>query len=257
MAFRFFVQPNEINWQEKKASISDYDSVNKISRVLRLRESDQIVLLDGKGIYYNAQILSFFSRGIQCRLLSRKSINTEPELKITIAQALLKGPKFDYLLQKNTEVGVCEFIPITTERTVVKLDEEDVHLRDIDRKINRYQKIVQEAAQQSERGLVPNVRNLMSLEELCRANIGAYDLKLACLERAQTNGVKEVLNSVQGKVQKILILIGPEGGFTDGEAKLITSSGFTSVTLGKRIFRAETVGTVLSGILFFYFNDLK
>ncbi len=256
MVYRFFIAPNQINWQEKKATISDSDHTYKISRVLRLRENDQIILLDGNGLSYNAQISSFFSRAVQCRLLSRRSVNTEPDLKITIAQSLLKGPKFDYALQKSIEVGVSEYIPITTSRTVVRFEENGSPL-ELEKRIQRYQKIARDAAEQSERGVVPIVKDVLSLEELCRQNLTKYDLKLICLERSQTNGIKEVLNSLQEKVQKILILIGPEGGFTDEEAKLALSSGFTSVSLGKRIYRAETVGVVISGILFFYFNDLK
>lgn len=256
MNYRFFIEPQELNWQEKKANISDSDQTYKISRVLRLKENDQIVLLDGKGLIYNAQIASFYSRGVQCRLLSRRSVNTEPDLKITIAQSLLKGPKFDYALQKNTEIGVCEFIPIITERTVVRFDDNGVS-RELDHKINRYQKIVQDASEQSERGVVPKIQNIMTLEELCKINLTNYDLKLICLERSSTNGIKEVLNSIQDKIQKVLVCIGPEGGFTEAEAKLLISSGFTSVSLGKRIYRAETVGMVISSILFFYFNELK
>lgn len=256
MSHRFFVNPSEINWQEKKATITDSDHAYKISRVLRLGENDQIVLLDGHGLVYNAQIASFFSRAVQCRLLSRRATNTESDLKITIAQSLLKGPKFDYALQKNTEIGACEFIPVTTQRTVIKLQEKETSF-DINKRIERYSKIVRDAAEQSERGIVPLIRNLVSVEELCRANLSEYDLKLVCLERSQTNGIKEVLNSVQDKVQKVLVLIGPEGGFTEDEAKMVLSAGFTSVSLGKRIYRAETVGVVVSSILFFYFNDLK
>ena len=256
MSYRFFINPHQVNWQEKKASISDQEQTHKISRVLRLRENDQIILLDGTGLIYNAQITSFFSRAVQCRLLSRRSSNTDPELKITIAQSLLKGPRFDYVLQKCTEIGAFEFIPIATERTVVRINEDDVS-RDIDRRINRYQSIAQDAAEQSERGSVPAVKNVMTLEELCKINLSAYDLKLICAERSQTNGIKEVLNSIQSKVQKVLLLIGPEGGFTENELKQVLSSGFTSVSLGKRIYRSETVGMLLSGILFFYFNDLK
>ena len=256
MSHRFFINPHQVNWQEKKASISDQEQTHKISRVLRLKENDQIVLLDGTGLVYNAQIVSFFSRAIQCRLLSRRSLNTDPELKITIAQAMLKGPKFDYVLQKCTEIGVSEFIPVTTERTVIRIDEDGMS-RDADRRINRYQKIAQDAAEQSERGFVPVIKNLMTIDELCKINLSVYDLKLICAERSQTNGIKEVLNDIQSKVQKILLLIGPEGGFTESELKLVLSSGFTSVSLGKRIYRSETVGMVLSGILFFYFNDLR
>lgn len=256
MSYRFFVSPQQLNWQEKKASISDQEQTHKISRVLRLRENDQIVLLDGTGLIYNAQIISFFSRAVQCRLLSRRSTNTDPELKITIAQAMLKGPKFDYVLQKCTEIGVSEFIPVATERTVIRINENDVS-RDIDRRIDRYQSIVQDAAEQSERGFVPTVKNVMTLDELCKTNLAGYDLKLVCAERSQTNGIKEVLNSIQTKIQKVLLLIGPEGGFTENELKQVLSSDFTSVSLGKRIYRSETVGMLLSGILFFYFNDLK
>ena len=215
--------------------------------MLRLRENDQIVLLDGSGLIYNAQIASFFSRAIQCRLLSRRSVNTEPDLKITIAQSLLKGPKFDFALQKNIEVGISEFIPVITSRTVVRVEGNGSPL-ELENRVQRFQKIVRDAAEQSERGMIPMVKNIVSIE---------YDLKLVCLERSQTNGIKEVLNSLQTKVHKVLILIGPEGGFTEDEVKLSLSSGFTSVSLGKRIYRAETVGMVISGILFFYFNDLR
>lgn len=256
MSHRFFVNPHQINWQEKKANISDQEQTHKISRVLRLRENDQIVLLDGAGLIYNAQIISFFSRTVQCRLLSRRSTNTDPELKITVAQSMLKGPNFDYVLQKCTEIGVSEFVPVATKRTIVRINEDDVS-RDVDRKINRYQNIIRDAAEQSERGSVPVVKNLMTIEELCKINLSAYDLRLICTERSQTNGIKEVLNSIQSKVQKILLLIGPEGGFTEDEIKKVLSSDFISVSLGKRIYRSETVGMLLSGILFFYFNDLK
>lgn len=256
MSYRFFIEPKQLNWQEKKATIFDFDQTYKISKVLRLRENDQIILLDGSGLIYNAQIISFFSKAIQCRLLSRRSVNTEPNLKITIAQALLKGPRFDYALQKNTEIGVFEFIPVTTERTVIRVEENGV-LKELDRKIDRYQKIVRDASEQSERGLVPKVNNILSLEELTKINLSNYDLKLVCLERSQTNGIKEVLNSIQDKIQKVLICIGPEGGFTDDEAKLLLGKGFISVSLGKRIYRSETVGTVISSILFFYFNELN
>ena len=255
MSHRFFINPHEINWQDKKAEIADSDQTYKISRVLRLRENDQIVLLDGKGLLYNAQILSFYSRRIQCRLLSRKAVNTEPELKITIAQAILKGPKFDYFLQKNTEIGVCEFIPVTTQRTVVKVDG-DEDIRGLDRKIDRFQKIVQDAAEQSERGMTPTVKDIVSIDELCR-NLGNYDLKLLCQERSGANTIKDVLNSIQDKVQKCLILIGPEGGFTDDEVKTVLQSEFISVSLGKRIYRAETVSMVISSVLFYFFNELK
>ncbi len=253
---RFFIPSKEINWQEKKANVSSPDQLHKISRVLRLRTDDQIVLLDGSGIAYNAQIMSFLPRTIQCRLLSRKSLNTEPDLKITICQALLKGSKFDFALQKNTEIGVCEFIPLVTERTVIRTEDGE-NGKDSDNKIIRYQRIVRDAAEQSERGAIPKVGDCLSIDELCKQNLSSYDLKLVCLERSQTNGIKEVLNSVQTKIQKVIVVIGPEGGLTEDEAKILSSNGFTPVTLGKRIFRAETAGMVISSILFFYFNELK
>ena len=256
MTPRFFIPQKEINWQEKKANLSSPDQLHKISRVLRLRTDDQIVLLDGSGIAYNAQIISLLPKSVQCKLLSRKALNTEPDLKITIAQSLLKGSKFDYALQKNTEIGAYDFIPLVTERTVIKPEEDEIG-KDTDNKTIRYQRIVRDAAEQSERGLIPKVYNTISVEELCKQNLSGYGLKLVCLERSQTNGIKEILNSVQDRVQKVLIVIGPEGGLSENESKLFTSDGFVSVSLGKRIFRAETVGIVISSILFFYFNELK
>ena len=258
MTYRFFINPQEINWQEKKAVISDPDHTYKISKVLRLQESDQIVLLDGNGLFYNAQITSFFSRKVQCRLLSRMSVSTEPNLRIAIAQSLLKGARFDYALQKNTEIGISEFIPIRCERTIIKITENNSSVRqDMEERIDRFENIVLNAAEQSERGVVPKVQNMMSLEELFKLNLASYDLKLFCLERSQTNSLKEVLNSIQTKIHTVLILIGPEGGFTDNESKLAISNDFTPVSLGKRIYRSETVGIIISSILFFYFNDLN
>ena len=257
MTFRFFVNPREVNWQEKKANISEPDNTYKISKVLRLKENDQIILLDGNGIVYNAQISSFFSRAVQCRLLSRRSVNTEAALKITIAQTLIRGPRFDYALQKNTEIGVYEFIPVISERTLIRLDGDDSAV-EAEKKADRYQRIVKSAAEQSERGLVPKVQTPLKLEELCKQNLSDYDLKIMCHERMQSACLlKELLNGVQEKVEKVIVLIGPEGGFNEDESKLVISGGFTPVTLGKRIYRAETVGTVISSILFFYFNELK
>lgn len=256
MSYRFFISPKDINWQEKKATVADYDHTYKMLKVLRLKENDQIILLDGQGLIYNAQISSIYSKNINCRLLSRRSAGTEPNLKITIAQSLLKGSKFDYLLQKNVEIGVFSFVPVACERTVVKIQEEDT-LQGLDKKAERYQKIAMDAAEQSERGIVPQVKDLVSLQDLCKSNLANYDLKLICVERSQTNGIKEVLNSLQSKVEKVIVLIGPEGGFTESEVKLAGSYGFTPVSLGKRIFRSETVSVAISSILFFYFNDLK
>lgn len=253
--YRFFVNSHEINWQDKKATIQNPNQSNKISRVLRLRENDQIVLLDGNGLSYTAQITSFFSRGVQCRLLSRRAINTEPKLKITVAQALLKGNRFDYALQKNTELGAYEFIPVTCKRTVVRYDDED--LRSVDKKLNRFQAIVQGAAEQSERGMVPIVKDVVTVEELCKSNLSDYDLKLICQERSDASPIKKVLDGLQEKINKILLFVGPEGGFMEEEINQVLKSGFISVNLGKRIYRAETVGTVLLSILYFYFNELN
>lgn len=253
---RFFISQKEINWQEKKATISGADQLHKMSRVLRLRENDQITLLDGSGLIYSAQILSLMPRSAQCRLLSRKALNTEPDLKITLAQSLLKGSKFDYVLQKNTEIGVAEFIPLVCERTVVKPDEKEAEY-EADNRLVRYQRIVRDAAEQSERGIVPIVKEICYLDGLLKQNLSGFDLKLICLERTHANGIKEVLNSVQDKVQKVIVLIGPEGGFTENESKIVQTNGFIPVSLGKRIFRAETAPVVISSILFFYFNELK
>lgn len=258
MAYRFFIQPKEIKWNEKTAVILDPEQTYKISNVLRLRENEQIVLLDGSGLVYNAQIASFHSRKVHCRLLSRMSVSTEPSLKITLAQSLLKGSKFDYVLQKNTEIGICEFIPVTTEKCIIKIPEDNLPYNHTSKeKTNRYQKIATGAAEQSERGIVPVVQNVMTFEELCNSNLAMFDLMFICLERSQSNNIKEILNSIQNKIQKVLILIGPEGGFSENEVKLAASKGFTPVNLGKRIYRSETVGIVVSSILFFYFNDLK
>ena len=153
----------------------------------------------------------------------------EPRIKITLAQALPKSSKMDDIVQKSTELGVFEIIPVTTERSIPKSD-----------KSERWNKIAKESAEQSGRVHVPQIKNTVSFDELLKS-CENYGLKLLPWECENSRSLKtELVNNKNAS--SVLILIGPEGGFSPKEAEKASLKGFKSVSLGKRILRTQTAG---------------
>ena len=164
---------------------------------------------------------------------------SEMKCKVTLIQALIRKEKWEFILQKATELGVYRIVPIDLKRNVVHWDKDDAT-----RKIERYQKIMTEAAEQSKRVFVPSLEPLIKLNEinkyLSESNFVAYE-----------NEDKSHLRSYFNSQKSITIICGPEGGFEESEIKFLVDNGFISVSLGNRILRAETAGIyILSGIDF-------
>lgn len=217
-----------------------------IRTVLRLQAGDKIQVLDGKGSLYVVQLTDVKSKSVKGEILSSEKVNTESPLKIHLGQSLIKGNKFDVVLRKSVELGVETITPLMTERTVVKSDS--------DKKIARWQKIVEESCKQCGRSSIPNVsENIITLDIFCQQGSEA-DLRLMFWELESENGLKDI--NPAPAPSTVSVLIGPEGGFTIEEVETARSHGFQTVGLGPRILRAETAPLVVLSLLQSKWGDI-
>lgn len=206
------------------------DDEYHILKVMRMRVGEDIeVVSDGQVFLCNIQNLK------PLKILCIKEIKEKHELPndVTLVASLLKGDKMDMVLQKATELGVSEIVLLSTERTIVKKRDFDTS-----QKLQRYSRILKEAAEQSKRSRIPELTRLITMKELKSVKA---DVKLIAYE-GNAGSTKELLSVLKGieKKQKVAVVIGPEGGFTKEEIKLAANAGFKCISLGSRILRAET-----------------
>ncbi len=233
---RFFIN------SARGASVGDSitltgDDAHHISRSLRMRCGEALCVCDFSGYEYGCEISGITDTEVYLRVLSVRFCESEPSIKVTIFQALPKGDKFDTVIQKCTEIGACAFTPVMTSRCISRPDE-----KGISKKIQRWQKIAEEASKQSGRGIIPEVNPLLSfgsaIEEMKTRN-----LALMCYECEDKYSIRQALSDKESLLcngASIALLVGPEGGFSPEEAQLATEAGIISVGLGKRILRTET-----------------
>lgn len=240
---RFFVKEKAIEGKVVKVTGSDF---NHISHSLRLQSGEHFIVSTGDGMDHIVEIENISDDTVYTRIKESHKNKNEPDIKISLAQAVPKKNNMDLIIQKSTEIGINKIIPIHTERTIVKLDEKKL----VKRKI-RWQKIAEEAAKQSGRGIIPLVEDLYDLKTLDSV-FNEYDLVLIPWVEEDNKNLKTIWQETEdGKKNKILIIIGPEGGFSIDEIDLVKKHKGKSVTLGPRILRTETAGFVaLTAILF-------
>jgi len=193
--------------------------------VLRCKEDDAVTVIDGIGGAYEARIVSIIKKDVFIDITGELSLNSELPVPLTLCQGLLKGEKMDLVIQKATELGVAEIVPLVTERSIVKET----------RKVKRWHTIAEEAAEQCGRAVVPLVRDPEKLNDI--------------LDGEKVNGLLfwegggRALSEAMGVIDSgrtAHIFIGPEGGFTAAEVRKAEGHGIVRTTLGKRILRAET-----------------
>ena len=236
----FFIDRENISG--KMAYIRGEDAVH-ISRVLRMKKGDRVVLCDGEGMFYQARLTSFKESEVTAEIEDVTRAESEPDVKITLFQAIPKNPKLEIIVQKLTEIGAVRIVPVNTVRAVAKLEKES--------KNERLRKIAREAAKQSRRGIVPEIDNPINFEEAVK-KAATYDLKIIAYEEEKDVSLKEVLR--RSKPKKAAIMIGPEGGFDRSEVLLAEKNGIIPVTLGNRILRTETAGLVVCANILYEFN---
>ena len=233
--YHFFVEEEQVNGENAYISGSD---VNHIVNVLRMKIGEEL-LISVKGDWdYLCKIEEIENDRVNLKLLESMEQRELP-IKLTLLQGIPKSDKIEMIIQKATELGVSEIIPVKTNRVVVKIDEKKTQA-----KVNRWNAIAQSAAKQSKRSIIPKVLNPQTLDNALEI-VKDYGVKLLPYENADgIKKTKDILNSLDSK-NNIAVFIGPEGGFEEAEVKKSTDSGFEVITLGKRILRTETAGLAL------------
>ena len=228
---------------ESEAVITGPD-VNHIKNVLRMKPGEQILLSDGKGTNCLCEIAEIESSRVLARILPEPVEDTELPVEVTLYQGLPKGDKMEFII-----LGAAGIVPVSTRNTVVKLDPKKEEA-----KVKRWQAIAESAAKQSKRMIVPEIGPVLSYKEAV-AEAASMDLFLLPYEDSESlsgAGGMELTRSLIGGLEpgkKCAVLIGPEGGFSDGEVEAARNAGARTVTLGKRILRTETAGLfVLSAV---------
>jgi len=235
---RFFV-PKE-NVKDDLIYI-DGQEARHILNVMRLKENDKVTIFDGTGKEYTGFIKEIKSKSLTAEIVSTKTPKIESIPQITLAQSIPKKGKMDYIVEKATELGVAAIMPITTERTVVKLEDKKEQSR-----VGRWRKIAKEAAKQCGRVDVPEVKNIQKFYNAVD-EINSFDLALiACLSDAAI-GLKEAISDFE--TGKIIIFIGPEGDFTPEEITIAQDTSCKFVSLGNRVLKSDTAGVFVLSVL--------
>ena len=223
------------------------DDVGHITKVLRLREGDEISVCNKAGMDYTCAIESISKETVTAKILCQSPSKTESNINITLYQGIAKGDKMDYIIQKGVELGVNKFVPVVTKRTVVKIS-------DGAKKTSRWQKIATEASKQSVRGIIPVVSEPMDFNDIVKTISQAGNaLNIMAYENESNIKLKNIIKN--SKCTNVNIIIGPEGGFDEAEAELARANGINTVTLGPRILRTETAPVAVCSAIMYELGD--
>ena len=208
-----------------------------LARVLRLKPGNALVLFNGDGSDYVSEVCEIQRDRIAVKITGRQEPGTESVLRITLVQAISRGERMDYSLQKATELGVSDIQPVTSQRVEVRLDQQKQTKR-----LAHWPGVVVSACEQSGRARVPEVRPVLPIEHWLQTRDENQSLLLDPMSRVKLSGVKLAGSSID-------ILVGPEGGFTDQEMEQLRDGRVMPVSLGPRILRTETAGPAAIAVI--------
>jgi 16S rRNA (uracil1498-N3)-methyltransferase len=221
---------------------------NQLRRVLRVQPGTQLVVLDNEGSERLMEVVGVERRDTTARVVEVRPAPAEPTVAITLYQCVLKSDKFELILQKATELGVTTLVPVISHRTVARPG------KALENKQTRWETIVREAAEQSERGALPVVAPTCSFFEAVASATGT---RLLPWEESEASpGLLAALGQSQQPIESVSMMIGPEGGFEAGEIQEAIDAGWQVVTLGKRILRAETAALATMSVLMAALGEL-
>ncbi|WP_426447833.1 16S rRNA (uracil(1498)-N(3))-methyltransferase [Paenibacillus sp. S-38] len=238
---RYFIEPAQ--WAGTTVTITG-DDAHHLIKVMRARPGDECIVSDGVSREALVRLQTLEGGQVLAEVAEELPMENEPRVEVWVAQSLPKGDKMELVIQKGTEIGASRFIPFTSERTVVQLDGKKEGKR-----TERWQKIAKEAAEQAHRNRVPSVEGVRTWKSLMELAAEA-DAALFCYEKQGEQALKSVICGLlagrkpeQGRA-KLLLIIGPEGGFSEREAIEAENAGCRPVALGRRILRTETAAMV-------------
>ena len=246
---RFFVTPEAV--QENMVQF-DAELARHMGKVLRLTAGEQVTVCTGDGSAYLVELEQFSKDAVTGRILEQMDYLQETSVEVVLYHGMPKGDKLELIIQKCTELGVNQVIPVETGRSVVHLDGNKVG-----KKLERWQKIAQEASQQSKRVQVPTVGPYYNWKQMLKALEEAEGLTIVFWEDEQTQSLKALLRSQAAKPQRINLVVGPEGGLSEDEVAQLRDLGAVSASLGKRILRTETAGMAGISMIMYEFDELE
>lgn len=243
--YRFFVA-SEISGET--VSIDDRALAHQLSNVLRLQPGDEIVLLDNSGWQYVVALQQLGRDHVSGMVVGRAPASGEPRTQLTLYLGLMRPERFEWSLQKCTELGAAVFVPLVCERSV------DADMSE--RKAERWSRIVREAAEQSRRGKLPTIAAAQPFAEAC-AHAAQCDLALLLWEGDGVASLRQVLRARTEPATTIALLSGPEGGLSNDEFKIADAHGIIPVTLGPRTLRAETAPVAAITAILYECGDME
>lgn len=244
--FRYFCADDKIH--DNKVVVEGGDA-RHLRTILRAQPGDKISIVT-ESKEYIGEIETVNKEDIICSLLEEVPSNNETRINITLCQGIPKQTKMETIIQQNVELGVKSFIPLITERTVVKLNEKDRE----EKKLDRWRKIAKEAAKQSKRNLVPTVEDITTVKQLIERLKNEDAAVIVPYELEDVKLLKDVLQEPR---QSYYLVIGPEGGFDIKEIEMFQEMGAHIVTLGKRILRTETAGLVTASVVMYECGEMQ
>lgn len=240
---RFFVEKSNI--EENRIHITDREDVKHLSKVLRHKIGDIVEISDNEEFEYEIELEAISNDSAYGRIIEKRPFEREPYHRVTIYQGIPKQGKMELIIQKTVELGVDNIIPVFTERTVVQ------DKGNFSKKIERWQKIADEAVKQCRRGIIPTIEQAIGFADLSE-ELNKNDLNIFCYEDEKKTSLKEILQQEGVRsCRKIGLIIGPEGGFSEKEYIMITQAGALSASLGKTILRVETASVAAMAMLMY------
>jgi 16S rRNA (uracil1498-N3)-methyltransferase len=217
-----------------------------VARVLRLERGHPLVLFNGDGRECDARLATLAKRAVTAEITSVREADREAPLRLTLAQGIARGEKMDWILQKATELGVARIVPLVTERTEVKLDEERA-----ERRLAHWTSVIAGACEQCGRNRLPALEPPQRLDRWLGSLGDDPALRLALLPVGETN-----LRQLPAVENGAMLVVGPEGGFSEHDIALLGQGGFRGLRLGPRILRTETAGVAALAALQALYGDL-
>ena len=239
---RFFVSPDILNGG--RIVLTD-SQAHQIRDVLRMTSGDKIVVLDNTGCEYTVSLIKLDRREVIGEVINKTESEGEPKTRITLYQSILAREKFEWVLQKCTEIGICSFVPVVTQRSIVRRPE-SVTIK----KMSRWQSIITEAAEQSGRGRIPTLENPLNFTDIL-SGLDNFDCSVIGSAQIDTPDLRGIIKGKDSELKKIALFIGPEGGFTEKEIADAGGRGAKVFSLGKRVLRTETAAIVASALILY------
>jgi 16S rRNA (uracil1498-N3)-methyltransferase len=244
---RFFIEPAAL---QKPIVAIEGSEVRHIKNVLRLKPGDEVRLFDGEGFEYDAIIRRCLADRIEIKITHKFPGTHESPLQIAVAQALLKEKKMERLLRHLCELGITQWIPFISEHSVPNPGEKRLSAR-----AGRWNKIIKESCKQCQRSKLPEIIKTLTFEDVLDYG-RSCDLKIVFYENASATLKSPMAPNTPSTSQKILLVLGPEGGFSDQEIENARTAGYIIAGLGSRILRAETAAIAACTLTQYLFGDM-